>query len=415
MPTLCYLEDVQTIGACRVCLVEVEGATTLVASCASRPPTAWSCKTNSRQGARDGRQTVVELLLSEHDGDCQIVRPQRRLRAAQPGPGPRHQRAHATRARRRPAVIDDSTPALVRDTGKCIMCRRCVTVCNETQGVGGLFPQGRGFATVIGPAFASNLSDVVCVQCGQCAAVCPVGAITEKSGIDQVWAALDDPDQARGRPDGAGHPRRPRRGVRLRARHAGDRQDGRAPCAGSASTPSSTPTSPPTSPSWRRAPSCSPGSRPPWSTSETWPCRMFTSCSPGWINYMEHFNPDMLANLSTLQEPAADVRRAGQDLLRREARQGARRTWSSSRSCRARPRSSSASAPEMTDSGVQRRGHGAHHARAGAHDQAGRHRLPRPARRPAWTRRWASAPAPPTSSPSPAASWRRPCARPTRS
>lgn len=193
IPTLCYLEGVQAIGACRVCLVEVEGAKNLVASCVT--PVANGMKVHTRtKRVRQARRMVVELLLSDHEGDCQTCdrsdNCELQTLAYELGikeishPGEKSKR-----------ITDSSTPALVRDTAKCILCRRCVTVCNEVQGVGALFPQNRGFETVIGPAFCNDLDNVACVQCGQCAAVCPVGAIGEKDQIDEVWAALEDPSK----------------------------------------------------------------------------------------------------------------------------------------------------------------------------------------------------------------------------
>ncbi len=193
IPTLCYLENVQAIGACRVCLVEIEGAKTLAASCVTPVAEGMKVQTNSKR-VREARRTVVELLLSEHEGDCQTCDRNNdcELQSVANELGISSVRYQGKKAT---AFVDDSTPALVRNNAKCIKCRRCVTVCNEMQNVGALFPQERGFDTVVGPAFASNLSDVVCVQCGQCSAVCPVGAITEKSHIEQVWAALDDPNK----------------------------------------------------------------------------------------------------------------------------------------------------------------------------------------------------------------------------
>jgi len=193
IPTLCFVEGSQGKGACRVCVVEVEGARTLMASCATPATEGMKVATNSKR-VRDARRTVVDLLLSEHDGDCKVcdrnddcelqelARELGMMEIIYKG-------EHCEK------VIDDSTPALTRDSGKCIKCRRCVTVCNEIQGVGSLFPQGRGFESHIGPAFDCDLSEVTCVQCGQCAAICPVGAIVEKTHIPFVWAALDNPEK----------------------------------------------------------------------------------------------------------------------------------------------------------------------------------------------------------------------------
>lgn len=193
IPTLCYVEGKDPRGACRVCVVEVEGARTLVASCCTPVANNMKVLTNTKR-ARQARRSVVELLLSEHDGDCKTCQRnddcQLQELARELGIDDVRYQGEKTAK-----IIDDSTSALTRDSGKCIKCRRCVTVCSEVQTVGSLFPQGRGFKTTIGPAFANKLDEVICVQCGQCSAICPVGAISEKNHIDDVWAALDNPEK----------------------------------------------------------------------------------------------------------------------------------------------------------------------------------------------------------------------------
>ena len=193
IPTMCFLENRTPQGACRVCLVEVQGAKTLMAACCTPATDGMKVFTNTRR-VRQSRRLVVELLLSEHDGDCKTC--QRNddceLQALARELGITKVEYEGQRTKK---TMDTTTPALTRDSGKCIKCRRCVTVCADIQGVGSLFPQGRGFSTTIGPAFARGLDSVPCVQCGQCGAVCPVGAISEKDHIEGVWNALDDPSK----------------------------------------------------------------------------------------------------------------------------------------------------------------------------------------------------------------------------
>ena len=191
IPTLCFLEGLTPMGACRVCVVEVEGAPNLAAACSTPVRENMVIHTNSKR-VREARRTVVELLLSEHEGDCQTCERSDdcELRELARDLGIRINRYEGEK----PApYIDCSTAALYRDASKCIKCRRCVQVCNDVQQVGALFPQFRGYQTTIGPAFTSPLDTVACVQCGQCAAVCPVGAIVENSHIELVQAALDNP------------------------------------------------------------------------------------------------------------------------------------------------------------------------------------------------------------------------------
>jgi iron-only hydrogenase group A len=190
IPTLCHLEGHEAKGACRVCLVDVEGAKNLLASCATPVNEGMKVSTNSKN-VRQARKFVVEMLLSEHDGDCKICTRNEDCELKQLAfeMGITDLRFEGAKTYRH---IDDSTPALVRDSGKCIKCLRCVTICCDVQGVGSIFPQKRGFASTIGPAFSRDLDSVVCVQCGQCSAICPVGAIIEKDHIQGVWEALDN-------------------------------------------------------------------------------------------------------------------------------------------------------------------------------------------------------------------------------
>ncbi|MCR6544332.1 NADH-dependent [FeFe] hydrogenase, group A6 [Dehalobacterium formicoaceticum] len=193
IPTLCYLKDLNAIGACRVCLVEVEGARTLNASCVTPASEGMVVHTNTPRVQR-ARRLNLELLLGDHNYNCPacVRNLNCELQDAAQSLGIRE-----IRFERHPSKHgqDTSTPALVRDPEKCILCRRCVSVCDKIQTVEAIVPLERGMKTVIGPAFHDSMADSVCIQCGQCVLVCPTGALHEKENIDEVWEALGDPDK----------------------------------------------------------------------------------------------------------------------------------------------------------------------------------------------------------------------------
>lgn len=193
IPTLCYLKDINDIGACRMCVVEVKGANCLVAACVYPIDREIEIFTNTPK-VQKSRKTTLELILSTHDkrclscsrsGSCELqemcndfgVEDANRFQ----GEAPKYE-------------IDDSAIHLVRDNNKCILCRRCVAACQE-QVVSVIGPNNRGFDTDIGCAFEKNLADVACVACGQCTAVCPTAALVEKDETDAVRELLADPEK----------------------------------------------------------------------------------------------------------------------------------------------------------------------------------------------------------------------------
>ncbi len=192
IPTLCYHPDLDVKAMCRVCVVEVVGARTLQAACTQPVSEGMIVKTSSPL-AREARRMNVELILSNHPQDClNCIRNQKcELQTLAEKLGIREQRFE--RRSRTKNNLDISSPSLVRDMEKCILCRRCVAVCQQVQGVSALGPINRGIDTIVAPVGGCELNSVACTLCGQCVHVCPVGAIYEKDDTQKVWSALADP------------------------------------------------------------------------------------------------------------------------------------------------------------------------------------------------------------------------------
>ena len=190
IPTLCYLKDINEIGACRICVVEATGARGLVTACVYPVAEGMEIQTNTAR-VQKARRTTLELLLSTHEkkclscvrsGDCELQQLCRDYGVEDSG------RYDGFRPHYEP---DTSAAHLVRDNNKCVLCRRCVAACRQ-QYVSVIGPNDRGVDTHIACAFEKPLNDVPCVSCGQCIVVCPTGALTEKDDTDKIWEALAD-------------------------------------------------------------------------------------------------------------------------------------------------------------------------------------------------------------------------------
>jgi iron-only hydrogenase group A len=191
IPTLCYLKGLNAVGACRICVVEVQGARALQASCVLPVAEGMVVKTSSPV-VREARKGIMELILARHERECltcaRNLNCELQKLSEEMGVGHiPYEGAHTH------YDVDDASSAIVRDQNKCILCGRCINVCKKVQGTGAIDFAKRGVKTTVTTSFDRTLGDVTCINCGQCIKICPVGALREKDDTERVWQALNDP------------------------------------------------------------------------------------------------------------------------------------------------------------------------------------------------------------------------------
>ena len=192
IPTLCYLKEINAIGDCRICIVEIEGRRGFVASCIQQAEEGMKVHTNTKN-VIEARKIILDLILSNHNRDC--------LTCVRNGNCELQTLAMKFNVKdikyegaKTEHEIDDLSPSIVRDFSKCILCRRCVSTCKNVQKVGAIDCAQRGFESCVSTVGNKSLNNVNCTFCGQCITACPVGALREKDSTDIVWEKLKDED-----------------------------------------------------------------------------------------------------------------------------------------------------------------------------------------------------------------------------
>ncbi|NLY00726.1 MAG: 4Fe-4S dicluster domain-containing protein [Rhodopirellula sp.] len=297
IPRLCYHPDLSLAGSCRVCIVDVKGMGYYMTACSVEVWEGMEIQTNSPE-IRQARRDIVELLLDNHPQDCQTCERDGNceLQNLAYSMGVRER---LFEGKRKQFAIEDSSHSVVRNAEKCILCGRCVRVCAEIQGVFNLSQHGRGFHTVVGPAHLAAMDDSVCIQCGQCINVCPTAAFLEKRSAEDVWKALADPKlhvvvqtapsiraaigEGFGLPPGTVATGKMITALRALGFDAVFDTDFGADLT------------------------IVEEAHEFLTRLKEGPLPMITSCSPGWINFMEKFYPELIPHASTCKSPMSMV------------------------------------------------------------------------------------------------------------